>query len=93
MNNEWIESISDVYDGLRLRRFEIINSTTGEVIYFPNPQSPIPNPQSPIPNPQFPVPNSQSPIPSPQSPIPSSIILYKSSFSHIHLPKSEKNRF
>ncbi|MEH1774422.1 hypothetical protein [Nostoc sp.] len=65
MNNEWVESISDVYDGLRLRRFEIINSTTGEVIYFPNPQSPIP----------------------------SSIILYKSSFSHIHLLKSEKNRF
>ncbi|MEH2188037.1 MAG: hypothetical protein V7K64_17970 [Nostoc sp.] len=70
MNNEWIESISDVYDGLRLRRFEIINSTTGEVIYFPNPQSPIPNPQSPIPNPQSPIPNPQSPIPSPQFPVP-----------------------
>ncbi|MEH1800308.1 MAG: hypothetical protein V7L13_14315 [Nostoc sp.] len=75
MNNEWVESISDVYDGLRLRRFEIINSTTGEVIYFPNPQSPIPSSQFP------------------PSPIPSSIILCKSSFSHIHLPKSEKNRF
>jgi aldehyde dehydrogenase (NAD+) len=32
INNEWVNSISDVYDGLRLRRFETINPATGEVI-------------------------------------------------------------
>jgi hypothetical protein len=32
INNEWVNNINDVYDGLRLRRFETINPTTGEVI-------------------------------------------------------------
>jgi aldehyde dehydrogenase (NAD+) len=25
INNEWVNSVSDVYDGLRIRRFETIN--------------------------------------------------------------------